>query len=195
MIFIRARLNYKGKALFESIAGKIKALIKGNPDETFDFEVAEVPDDIELPLSERELRKYKKSVKTFGPEDLELAGKTLKFKDGSFSIKLTKKGTVDIIEPKESRIMSFSDFDKVNEALPRQQSVEQLKKLRKLTKGIDIGDRVPNLKDQGANIHFMHNPVDSGIESYEDFEKNNKNFIPGWNTNHKMGPFDGRKSS
>jgi len=89
------------------------------------------------------------------------------------------------------KISNFKDF--LNESLPRRKSIDQLKKLRKLTKGIDIGDRVSN--KQGVNIDFIHNPIDSGVESYEDFEKNNKGFIPSWNTKHKMGPFDGRKSS
>lgn len=83
------------------------------------------------------------------------------------------------------------DNDKsINESLPRKRSVQQLKKLRQLTKGIDIGDRTPNLKKQGANIHFMRNPIDDDfIESYEDFEKKNKGFIPGWNAKGIVGPF------
>ena len=64
-----------------------------------------------------------------------------------------------------------------------------LKKVRKLAKGIDIGDRVPDLKKQGANIHYYQNPIDTGIESYEDFEKKNKKFIPSWNLKHLISPF------
>lgn len=78
---------------------------------------------------------------------------------------------------------------KVNESLPSQRSVNQLKKLRKLTKGVDIGDRTPNMKKQGANIHFMHNPIDDDhIESYEDFEKKKKSFKPGWNARGEVSP-------
>jgi hypothetical protein len=87
--------------------------------------------------------------------------------------------------------MRFDDFNEG--ALPREETVKQLKKLRKLTKSTDIGDRVPNMKKQGANIHFMHNPVDTGIESYEDFEKHNKKFKPGWNTRGETSPFKGEK--
>jgi hypothetical protein len=88
------------------------------------------------------------------------------------------------------KIKRFHQIDQIDEgALPRESSVKQLKKLRKLTKGIDIGDRVPNLKKQGANIHYFQNPIDTGIESYEDFEKKNKGFIPGWNFKNLISPF------
>ena len=61
-------------------------------------------------------------------------------------------------------------FDEIFEgALPRKRSVDQLKKLRKLTKGTDIGDKISDMNKQGANIHYIHNPVDTGIESYEDY--------------------------
>lgn len=95
---------------------------------------------------------------------------------------MTKKELEDILSELE-----------VNEgALPRETSVDQLKKVRKLAKGIDIGDRVPDLKKQGANIHYYQNPIDTGIESYEDFEKKNKKFIPGWNLKHLISPFKGK---
>ena len=90
--------------------------------------------------------------------------------------------------------MTILKFDEFNEgALPREQTVQQLKKLRKLTKGIDIGDRITNMKKQGANIHYAHNPVDTGVESHEDFEKQNKKFDPGWNTKGKLSPFKVKK--
>ena len=54
-------------------------------------------------------------------------------------------------------------------ALPRKQTVDQWKKLRKLTKGTDIGDKISDMNKQGANIQYIHNPVDTGIESYEDY--------------------------
>ena len=61
-------------------------------------------------------------------------------------------------------------FDEISEgALPRKRSVDQWKKLRKLTKGTDIGDKISDMNKQGANIHYIHNPVDTGIESYEDY--------------------------
>lgn len=88
-------------------------------------------------------------------------------------------------------MIKIKKFKDLNEgALPRKRSVDQLKKLRKLTKGIDIGDRVPDLKKQGANIHLYQNPIDTGIESYEDFEKKNKKFVPNWNLKNKLSPFN-----
>ena len=61
-------------------------------------------------------------------------------------------------------------FQELSEgALPRKQTVDQWKRLRKLTKGTDIGDKISNMNKQGANIQYIHNPVDTGIESYEDY--------------------------
>jgi hypothetical protein len=81
-------------------------------------------------------------------------------------------------------------FNEVNEgSLPRQSSVDQLKRIRKLSKGIDIGDRVPDLMKQGANIHYNRNVIDSGIESYEDFEKKNKDFVTSWNLKNLLSPW------
>ena len=88
------------------------------------------------------------------------------------------------------RILKFIDFE-INESLPRQHTVDQWEKLRKITKGVDIGDRISDLNKQGANIQYYQNVVDTGIESYEDFEKHNKKFIPGWNVNGLTSPFSG----
>jgi hypothetical protein len=80
---------------------------------------------------------------------------------------------------------------KAFESLPRQQTVDQWNKLRKMTKGVDIGDRISDMNKQGANIQYIQNPVDSGIESYEDFEKHNKKFVSSWNLKGKLSPFAG----
>ena len=88
----------------------------------------------------------------------------------------------------------FSDR-RVNESLPRQQTVDQLKKLRKMTKGTDIGDRISDMNKQGSNIQYIQNPIDTGIESYEDFEKHNKSFVPSWNLKHLTSPFRGESKS
>jgi len=69
-------------------------------------------------------------------------------------------------------------FKQLNENLPRQSTVNQLKKLRKLTKGIDIGDRISDMNKQGANIHYISNPVDTGIESIEQYWKHNNPVKP-----------------
>ena len=61
--------------------------------------------------------------------------------------------------------------------LPRETSVRQLKKLRAETKGTDIGDLTSGdrLNHNVPNLQYIGNPVDTGIDSYEDFtEKDNK---------------------
>lgn len=86
-------------------------------------------------------------------------------------------------------LKNFNEFDEINEALPRQKSVDQLKMLRKLTKGIDIGDRISDMNKQGANIKYIQNPIDTGIESYENYEKSNKKFVSSWNLKNMLTPF------
>ena len=88
------------------------------------------------------------------------------------------------------KIFRFEEFE-VNESLPRQQTVDQWNKLRKMTKGVDIGDRISDMNKQGANVQYIQNPIDSGIESYEDYEKKNKTFVPSWNLKHLLSPFSG----
>jgi len=89
------------------------------------------------------------------------------------------------------KILRFSEFDITNEALPRQHSVDQLKKVMKISKKTDIGNRISDMNDEGANIQYIHNPIDTGIESYEDFEKHNKKFIPNWRLKGLSGPYKG----
>ena len=77
--------------------------------------------------------------------------------------------------------------DKLNESLPRQSTVDQLKRIRKEIMGdqevkigpetkimhSDVGDRViSDLKThQQNNLFWWDNPVDRYICSYEDFVK------------------------
>ena len=178
---IRARLKpFGGPTEFISVQGRIKAMLVKYTDDNFDFLIDDYGN---------------KYVKTFGVDfvNSELVGQTLPIVNDRIKAKFNENGTIEIIEEgvTESKIMRFDDFNEG--ALPREETVKQLKKLRKLTKSTDIGDRVPNMKKQGANIHFMHNPVDTGIESYEDFEKHNKKFKPGWNTRGETSPFKGEK--
>lgn len=63
-------------------------------------------------------------------------------------------------------------------ALPREQSVKQLKKLKKLTSKTDIGRKVSMSKSN--NLISDKSPIDT-VESYEDFMKNNRNFNSNWN--------------
>lgn len=89
------------------------------------------------------------------------------------------------------KIMRFEDFDATNESLPRQMSVEQLKRVMKQSARTDIGNRISDMNKQGANIQYIQNPIDSGIESYEDYEKHNKKFVSSWNLKGMLGPFKG----
>jgi uncharacterized membrane protein YheB (UPF0754 family) len=59
-------------------------------------------------------------------------------------------------------------------ALPRESSVKQLEELRRKTKKVTIDDKISDMNKQGANIQYIHNPVDTGIESYEDYQRNAK---------------------
>lgn len=72
------------------------------------------------------------------------------------------------------QLLSFEEF--VNESLPQQHSIDQLKKVRKLSKGIDIGDRISDMNKQGANLQYIRNPIDTGLESYQTYMKNNKKY-------------------
>jgi hypothetical protein len=61
--------------------------------------------------------------------------------------------------------------------LPRETSLRQLKMLRKLTKGTDIGDitKDDRLNHNVPNLQYIGNPIDTGIDSYEEFtEKDSK---------------------
>lgn len=169
MKIIRARLKPMGGATeFISVKGRIKALIKNNPGDSFDF----VVDDNGI-----------KSVKSFGPDLINpgLEGQEISIVDGSSFAKFNEDGTIEVTFGPET-----------NESLPRQSTVDQLKRIRKISKGTDIGDRISDMNKQGANIAYIHNPVDTGIESYEDFEKKNKSFVPGWNLKHLISPFRGK---
>jgi hypothetical protein len=165
MKIIRARLKPMGGATeFISVKGRIKALILNNPGDTFDF----VVDDNGV-----------KSVKQFGTDNInpDLVGKEIPIIDDSTVAVFTKDGIVDAI-------------DTVKEgALPQKHSVDQLKKIRTVAKGTDIGDRVNSIYNKNANIQYARNPIDTGIESYDDYQKKNKSFIPNWNLKHLVSPF------
>lgn len=82
--------------------------------------------------------------------------------------------------------------EKTNESLPRENSVKQLKKVMDISKKTDIGNRITDMNKEGANIMYIRNPIFTGIESYEDFEKHNKKFVPGWNFKN-LRPFSDEK--
>jgi hypothetical protein len=98
---------------------------------------------------------------------------------------------VEFVIFNEDGTIDFSDFEPTNESLPRQHTVDQLKRVMKMSAKTDIGNRISDMNKQGANIQYIQNPINSGIESYEDFEKHNKKFIPSWNLKHLNSPFQG----
>ena len=62
------------------------------------------------------------------------------------------------------KVFKFTEF--LTESLPQQKSVDQLKMVRKLSKGTDIGDKIHMT---GANLSYDTNVIDTGIESYQDY--------------------------
>ena len=66
------------------------------------------------------------------------------------------------------KIFKFTEF--ITESLPQQKSVDQLKMVRKLSKGTDIGDKIHMT---GANLGYDTNVIDTGIESYQDYMSHN----------------------
>lgn len=89
------------------------------------------------------------------------------------------------------KIFRFEEFEMTNEALPNQKTVDQLKKVMKMSARTDIGNRISDMNKQGANIHYIQNPIETGIESREDYDKHNKKFVSSWNLKGMLGPFKG----
>jgi hypothetical protein len=170
MKIIRARLKpFGGSAEFISMNAKIKSIIDKNKEDVFHFVIED--DGV-------------KTVKEFGPENInpELVGQSIIICDGPWMAQFNEDGTIDVISG-------------TNESLPRQQSVDQLKRVMKMSARTDIGNRISDMNKQGANIQYIQNPIDSGIESYEEFEKKNKTFVPSWNLKHLLSPFSGEGKS
>lgn len=164
MRIVRARLKpFGGNSEFISIKGKIKSLIEKNEGDIFNFVIED---------------KGVKTVKEFGPDNIndDLVGQEIAIVDEVYFAKFNEDGTISIVAP-------------TNEGLPRQHTVDQLKRVMKMSAKTDIGNRISDMNKQGANLQYMRNPIDSGIESYEDFEKSNKKFVPSWNLKHLINPF------
>ena len=64
------------------------------------------------------------------------------------------------------KIFKFIQF--ITECLPQQHSIDQLKMVRKLSKGTDIGYKT---RQTGANLYSDSDPLDN-IESYQDYMSN-----------------------
>jgi hypothetical protein len=170
MRILRARLKpYGGSSEFISVSSKIKSLIEKNPEDNFHF----VVDDNGV-----------KTVKEFGLDNInpELVGKNIPIIEETYFAQFNEDGTISIVVG-------------TNESLPRQHTVDQLKRVMKQSARTDIGNRISDMNKQGANIQYIQNPIETGIESYEDFEKHNKKFIPSWNLKHLLSPFSGEGKS
>ena len=89
------------------------------------------------------------------------------------------------------KILKFNEFEVTNEALPNQKTVNQLKRVMKVSAKTDIGNRISDMNKQGANIQYIENPIETGVESREDYEKHNKKFVSSWNLKGMLGPFKG----
>jgi hypothetical protein len=170
MRIIRCRLKpYGGSAEFISVRARIKSLIERNKGDVFHFVIED---------------EGVKTVKEFGPEEInpDLVGERIPIIDDFYYAQFNEDGTIDIITG-------------TNESLPKQQTVDQLKRVMKQSARTDIGNRISDMNKQGANIQYMQNPIETGIESYEDYQKHNKKFIPSWNLKHLLSPFAGEGKS
>jgi hypothetical protein len=93
------------------------------------------------------------------------------------------------------RILKFNEFGVTNESLPNEETVKQLKRVMKKSAKTDIGNRISDMEKQGANIQYIQNPIETGIESREDYEKHNKKFVSSWNLKGMLGPFKGEDNT
>jgi len=87
------------------------------------------------------------------------------------------------------RIKRFEEF--ITESLPTQKSVNQLEDVMKKSAKTDIGNRISDMNKQGANIQYIQNPIETGIESKEEYDKHNRKFVSSWNLKGMLGPFKG----
>jgi hypothetical protein len=78
----------------------------------------------------------------------------------------------------EIKVIQSPKIEETNEeALPQQSTVDQLKRIKKTIDkeiGGDIGDKISDMNKEGANIQYIRNPIKTGIESYQDFERKNR---------------------
>jgi hypothetical protein len=96
----------------------------------------------------------------------DLVGEMISFEDRIFSVEL-EEDRIKIFEIKEN-------IDIFEGALPQESTVKQLKKIRKKTKSVTIDDKVADMSKKGHNLQYYRNPIDTGIESYQDFQRKNK---------------------
>jgi len=80
---------------------------------------------------------------------------------------------MSFILKKTKLVFLYITINNILKMLPRETTVRQLKKLRAETKGKDIGDLTVNdrLNKNLPNLQYIGNPVDTDIESWEEFSK------------------------
>ena len=178
MKIVRARSKYGAEKEYVSNKTKIRRIIR----EKKASESSE-QGDIQFVIKDGGVSR----VWEFGPENIDSEDFNKLVELGILPI---ENGVGFVIFKKDGSI-DFSDFEPTNEALPRKSTVDQLKRVMKMSAKTDIGNRISDMNKQGANVQYIQNPIDSGIESYEDFEKHNKKFVPSWNLKHLMSPFSG----
>jgi len=141
-----------------TVQTKIINIINNNPNVNYDF------------LIDEDGEKYIQTA-------VQLIGEVVNIVD--------EKCLAEFIEDDEEDVMILlSEF----ESLAQQHTVDQLKMVRKMSKGTDIGDRISDMNKQGANIQYISNPIDTGVESIQDYERSNKKFEPNWNLK-RLKPF------
>jgi hypothetical protein len=96
----------------------------------------------------------------------DLVGEIISFEERLFSVE-NEEDIIKLFEIKEN-------IDIFEGALPQESTVKQLEKIRKKTKKVTIDDKVASMSKKGANLQYYRNPIDTGIESYQDFERNNR---------------------
>ena len=178
MKVVRARSKYGAEKEYVSNKTGIRRIIRQNKATESSDQV-----DIQFVIKDGGVSR----VWEFGPENIDSDDFNKLVELGILPI---ENGVGFVIFKKDGSI-DFSDFEPTNEALPRKSTVDQLKRVMKMSTKTDIGNRISDMNKQGSNIEYIHNPIDSGIESYEDFEKHNKKFVPSWNLKHLMSPFSG----
>lgn len=65
-------------------------------------------------------------------------------------------------------------------ALPKQDTVDQMKKLRSLTKGSDVGDQIKDITNKyynGTNGATIKNALDGYVDSWENYMKNQRKYL------------------
>jgi len=64
--------------------------------------------------------------------------------------------------------------------LIRKDSLEQMKRVRKIMKGVDVGDKIKDITDKyynGTNGATYKNGLDGYVDSWEDYMKNQRKYL------------------